>query len=453
MKLSLYFFLLIIHINALPSFSQRKNNTDNPATTRANSLFTDNQSQEKPGHIPTKWNVLSGKCIIERTGTEAVISLTGDETKISPNTDITSLLSKGFEASFELFYNNGQRYYCRIFPYPDIEFKQTEISCGDHVAELAISKPAAEHSWQKIMIKCEVSQLNIYVNGKLELTIPDTGKIPDNFALGNWQTGGEKYYVKNVNIKGSGSNPQNQQIILLSPANNSKVYDKNLHFSWKSSYPGTHSKYILSVFEILHGQTPGEAAMNLPSFQKEGIEFISQKYLLASKSIERGKNYCWNVKQIDGANEYISETRTFSENSTTPLKFPGPKIQCDNNGTLVKGDPCKNIIQEVKGDVEIQYDPPDGKWVKAVIGMEIKEGMKICTGEGSSAVLAFGTNAIAILSSESLAEIRVLECTQDGLKVDIFIDPGVAQVSVKQLQQLHTDIQVSTPRLTASVRG
>lgn len=41
----------------------------------------------------------------------------------------------------------------------------------------------------------------------------------------------------------------------------------------------------------------------------------------------------------------------------------------------------------------------------------------------------------------------------DQLVAEVKIDPGVCSVSVKQLAQFETDFQVSTPRLTASVKG
>jgi len=110
------------------------------------------------------------------------------------------------------------------------------------------------------------------------------------------------------------------------------------------------------------------------------------------------------------------------------------------------------VVQEVKGEVDVRTGPKE-KWVPAVAGMRIPVGSKICTGIESGAVVSFGTNSVALVSECTVCSIQTFEMRGEELVAGIHLEPGVAQVSVKQLAQFHTDFQVSTPRLTCSVRG
>ncbi len=109
-------------------------------------------------------------------------------------------------------------------------------------------------------------------------------------------------------------------------------------------------------------------------------------------------------------------------------------------------------IQSVKGEVEMESSA--GKaWVTPAKGTMVPIGVKVCTGSGAEAVIGFGTTGIAILGENSV--LRVDQCAVQGSNVVIrlSIDPGVATASVKKLAAFGTDFQVSTPRLTCSVRG
>ncbi len=110
------------------------------------------------------------------------------------------------------------------------------------------------------------------------------------------------------------------------------------------------------------------------------------------------------------------------------------------------------IFVEANGEVDVRPSAKD-KWVAATKGMRIPAGAKVCTGAGSSAAIAFGTNSVALVSECSVCEVRAFEMRGEELVANIYIDPGVAKVNVKQLAQFHTDFQVSTPRMTCSVRG
>ncbi len=109
-------------------------------------------------------------------------------------------------------------------------------------------------------------------------------------------------------------------------------------------------------------------------------------------------------------------------------------------------------VQEVTGEVEYQAAPKTA-WKTAQVGDLLPVGAKLCTGVESSAALAFGTNSVALLREASLLDINAFGMQGDQLVAQVMIDPGVCTVSFKQLATFQTDFQVSTPRLTASVRG
>lgn len=119
---------------------------------------------------------------------------------------------------------------------------------------------------------------------------------------------------------------------------------------------------------------------------------------------------------------------------------------------LPDGASLEIVIQEVQGEVDVQTSPKE-KWGAARPGARIPVGSKICTGVGSSAAVSFGTNSVAIISECTVCDIQAFEVRGEELVARILLDPGVARVNVRQLAQFHTDFQVSTPRLTCSVRG
>lgn len=117
--------------------------------------------------------------------------------------------------------------------------------------------------------------------------------------------------------------------------------------------------------------------------------------------------------------------------------------------------PCQIMIVEVKGEADLRR--ADGEFLTAEKGQLLEPGDAIYTGENSQVTVAFfncgfgnGNDdvGIAIIKASQMGKI----IQKDG-KPAVFFDPGVATVSVKQLAQFQTDFQVSTPRLTCSVRG
>ncbi|GEM_PF-1797508 len=119
---------------------------------------------------------------------------------------------------------------------------------------------------------------------------------------------------------------------------------------------------------------------------------------------------------------------------------------------LPEGASLDIVVQEVRGEVEVQTAPKT-KWIVPTNGLKLSPGAKLCTGVDGQAVVTFGANSVAIVTEASMFEIRSFGMKGDELVAEAFIDPGVAHVSVKQLEQFQTDFQVSTPRLTCSVRG
>ncbi len=109
-------------------------------------------------------------------------------------------------------------------------------------------------------------------------------------------------------------------------------------------------------------------------------------------------------------------------------------------------------VTEVKGDVDVQADAKSD-WKPAKQGDVVPVGAKICTGIDSAAVLAFGSNSVAMVREASWVEIVSFGMKGDELVAQVMVNPGVCSVAVKQLEKFKTDFEVSTPRLTASVRG
>lgn len=134
------------------------------------------------------------------------------------------------------------------------------------------------------------------------------------------------------------------------------------------------------------------------------------------------------------------------------LFFISTCVLAQDAAPLPEGTSLEIVVQEVRGEVEVQA-APGTKWMAAKAGQRLAAGAKIVTGVGGEAVILFGANSVAIVTEASIFEIRSFGMKGDELVAEAFIDPGVAHVSVKQLAQFQTDFQVSTPRLTCSVKG
>ncbi len=119
---------------------------------------------------------------------------------------------------------------------------------------------------------------------------------------------------------------------------------------------------------------------------------------------------------------------------------------------LPEGASLDIVIQDVRGEADVCFDPRSS-WGPAVKGMAVPVGSQFCTGAGASVWLAFGTNSVALVREGSLFRIDGFGMEGDELVARVHIDPGIASVSVVQRQQFLTDFKVSTPRLTASIRG
>ncbi|MEK7866548.1 MAG: hypothetical protein AAB434_07670 [Planctomycetota bacterium] len=119
---------------------------------------------------------------------------------------------------------------------------------------------------------------------------------------------------------------------------------------------------------------------------------------------------------------------------------------------LPEGASLAIVVREVRGEADVCFDPRSA-WGPAVKGMSVPVGSQFCTGAGASVWLAFGKNSVALVREGSLFRIDAFGMEGDELVARVFIDPGIASVSVVQQQQFLTDFEVSTPRMTASIRG
>lgn len=129
------------------------------------------------------------------------------------------------------------------------------------------------------------------------------------------------------------------------------------------------------------------------------------------------------------------------------VRFAPPGTQVENSDTERC---CEIIVADVTGAVEMK----DG--TRITHDMRLNVGDKLYTVD-SLIVIGIVCNddpnnvKMFVVNADEPTEISI-ELGSDGKPV-VVTDPGVAQTSVKQLPMFETDFQVSTPRLTCSVRG
>ncbi len=108
-------------------------------------------------------------------------------------------------------------------------------------------------------------------------------------------------------------------------------------------------------------------------------------------------------------------------------------------------------VKELKGMVKVK---PAGNsdWVPAVVGMRFGEGSSVCTGFLSAVLLQFGDMSVVLL--KDLTQVVVDKLLRDTNAVEAKMSMGVgrAKVFVKK-QEVRAEFRVSTPRMTAAVKG
>ncbi|MDQ7781209.1 MAG: FecR domain-containing protein, partial [Planctomycetota bacterium] len=101
--------------------------------------------------------------------------------------------------------------------------------------------------------------------------------------------------------------------------------------------------------------------------------------------------------------------------------------------------------------VEVQSGG-QGDWVPAVVGMRFGEGTSICVGFKSGTILEFGDSSMVML--KDLAQVRVDRLFKDENAIDAQLSLTVGRVAVHvRKQEIRSEFRVSTPKLTAAVKG
>lgn len=108
-------------------------------------------------------------------------------------------------------------------------------------------------------------------------------------------------------------------------------------------------------------------------------------------------------------------------------------------------------MKEVKGIVEIQASAKD-KWIPAVVGMRFGEGAKVCTGFESAILLEFGDFSVVLLRDLTQVTIDRLFKDANAVEAKMNLEVGRTRIFIKK-QEIRSDFRVSTPRLTATVKG
>lgn len=216
----------------------------------------------------------------------------------------------------------------------------------------------------------------------------------------------------------------------------------------RESDPEAHIGTIKDGFSV---QTP----LSLEIYRKTGsvTTFLSTGTSIDDPSIDTAPLECSFAETWDLLSAVTHED--FSREKTTALRaVPTPAPSVSDTEVEEEECPCQIMIVEVKGEADVKRGDDLLPAEKEQI---LQQGDEIYVGEGGQVVVAFinckfGKNAddvgIAIIKGGQMGKI----IEKDG-KPAVFFDPGVATVSVKQYAQFATDFQVSTPRLTCSVRG
>lgn len=212
--------------------------------------------------------------------------------------------------------------------------------------------------------------------------------------------------------------------------------------------PEAHVRSIKDGFTM-------ETPLSLEIYRKAGslTTFLSTAIIddpsLDTRSLECSPAETWDLLSAVTHEDLSREKAT----ALRAVPTPTPSIP-DTEEEAEEKCPCQIMIVEIKGEADVKRGED---FLTAEKEQIIEPGDEIYVGEGGQVVVAFincnfGANAddvgIAIIKGGQMG--RIIQ--KDG-KPAVFFDPGVATVSVKQYAQFATDFQVSTPRLTCSVRG
>ena len=104
---------------------------------------------------------------------------------------------------------------------------------------------------------------------------------------------------------------------LISPRGNLKAEIKRPIFTWTRPAPvpaNMKISYKVKIVEIYEGQTKEEAiGSNIPVFEQDGIKSTSFQYPVKAKSLDKDKNYAWQVQAIDEVGRPFGERQGLSE--------------------------------------------------------------------------------------------------------------------------------------------
>ncbi|MEW6035772.1 MAG: hypothetical protein AB1529_04110 [Candidatus Micrarchaeota archaeon] len=180
----------------------------------------------------------------------------------------------------------------------------------------------------------------------------------------------------------------------------------------------------------MHGTPVDYGAFDLPKeYECSGDEFLALRDQIAGKT-------AGGMLKIPVDEEMIYSVPEFELNETPPENC------------------CSITVIEVEGEAEVGHLKKN--WTTINRGDVLQVEDTIVTGEDGQVAVGFlnctkggAGDSVMIVRSSSLVTIKAV----GGEQVEVFVDPGISHVSVKQLAQYQTDFQVSTPRLTCSVRG
>jgi len=109
-------------------------------------------------------------------------------------------------------------------------------------------------------------------------------------------------------------------------------------------------------------------------------------------------------------------------------------------------------IDDLRGEVQVKR--ADSKeWEPAKKGMVLKEGAKISTGFRAKCSLLFAGNSVFVVKSLSQMTVSRFLKEKDTIETKVKLRIGDIRIKVKENQTTKTDLKVTTPNPTCSVRG
>jgi hypothetical protein len=142
-----------------------------------------------------------------------------------------------------------------------------------------------------------------------------------------------------------------------------------------------------------------------------------------------------------------------SADEAKPEAAPEAKPETKPEAKPVSGGEVLEVtVDAIEGEAEVKL-PGEKEWIPAEKGMKLKEGTRVSTGFKSKMVLLFADNSTVVVKALTQMNISRFEQKGNTVETNLKIRVGSIRVKVADDQPVKTDMKISTPNATASVRG